>query len=158
MEQEDEQVSPSRLDDEELYELVWDAERDGLVEIGVDLRNLNRAGSPVFSVWDNGIPGIVFATAVLLTLVFAGWVWALAMAASGLILLLTSVNFLVMMRLRRRAWTKARSNLGNWQQIWRHGGLSLRLTQQPGVEAHSPEADWRDFARLYLAGSSHEQP
>lgn len=148
----------SGLDEEELYELVWDAERDGLVEIGIDLRNLNRAGSPVFSVWDNGIPGIVFVTAVLVTLVFAGWIWALAMAASGLILLLTSVNFLVMMRLRRRAWTKARSNLRNWQEIWRHGGLSLRLTQRPDVEAHSPDADWRDFARLYLTGSRHEQP
>lgn len=148
----------SAWDEEELYELIWDAEREGVIEIGIDLRSLNRPDSPVFSVWDNGIPGMAFVAAVLVTLVFAGWIWALAIAASGLILLLTSVNFLVMMRLRRRAWTMARSNLRSWREIWRQGGLSLRLTQHPDVEAHSPGSDWREFARLNLAEGRHEQP
>jgi len=144
-------LTSGELDDEELYEQIWDAERQGLLEIGIDLRRLNRPGSPAFSMWDNAIPGMLFVVAVLASLVFAGWVWALAVAASGLILLLTSVNFLVMMRLRRRAWTLARASLHHWRELWRMGGLSLRLIGRPEIEAHAPKGDWREFARRYLA-------
>lgn len=146
----------AEIDDEELYELIWDAEREGLLEIGIDLRRLNRPGSPAFSMWDNAIPGMLFVVAVVATLVFAGWIWALAVAASGLILLLTSVNFLVMMRLRRRAWTLARANLRHWRELWRMGGLSLRLIGRPEIEAHSPDADWRHFARRHLTEGGRE--
>lgn len=146
----------AEIDDEALYDLIWDAEREGLLEIGIDLRKLNRPGSPAFSMWDNAIPGMLFVVVVLATLIFAGWVWALALAASGLILLLTTVNFLVMMRLRRRAWTLARVDLRHWRELWRMGGLSLRLPAWPEIEAQAPEADWREFARRHLAEGGRE--
>lgn len=132
--------------DQQLHARIRRAEPAREIEIGVDLRRLNRPDSPVFARWDNALPGFALVAAVLLAFVLGGWVWALAIAASGLILLATVVNLLVMTRLRTRALRMALADAEGWQRLWDLGGLTLRLPGRPESECAAPE-DWRTLAR-----------
>jgi len=135
---------------EELYARVWYGERDKIVEIGVNLRDLNKPGSPVYRMLDNGCPMFVIAVAVIASWIWGNWMLALAMTASGVILLLTSINILVMLRLRNRALAFALSGPDGWEELWGRGGLTLRLTGDEASQIESPAGDWQAFARRRL--------
>lgn len=143
--------------DAKLHERIRDAERDRAVEIGVELRPLNQPDSPVYSMWENALPAFVLAAFVILVWFFAGWVWALAAAASGVILLVTVVNMLVMTRLRRRALALALADEAGWSSLWEMGVLSLRLPGQKNSECSGADGDWRGFAIRHLGGRRRAQ-
>lgn len=133
-----------------LHERICQAERDGRVEIGVELRPLNQPGSPVYSQWENATPTFVLAGAVVVVWAFAGWIWAASAAASGVILMLTVVNMAVMTRVRRRAMALALSDESGWAALWRQGVLSLRLPGRRDSECSGPDGDWRAFTIRHL--------
>jgi hypothetical protein len=137
--------------DQELFERIWYAVHDKQVDIGVNLRRLNKPGSPVFNTMENGLPLLIILFGVVAAVIAGGILWGLAILASGVILFLTVINIWVMDRLRRRTMQQALSGLTDWQSLWDLGGLSLRLLSDRAVESDSAaEDDWRGFARRHL--------
>ena len=132
--------------DEALHERIRVAEAERRVDVGVDLRPLNRPGSPVYVMWKNAAPTFGLAAIVVVVWLAADWIWAMAALASGVILLLTVVNMMVMTRVRRRALALALNDVAGWSSLWDQGVLSLRLPAEKGSECLSPHGDWRGFA------------
>ena len=134
----------------DLHERIVAAEGAQAVEVGLDLRRLNEPDSPVFNRAENSVPFFVAMGSVFAALYFGGWVWALAVAGSALILMATGLQYLLMLRLRRRALAYALANPEGWQRLWDKGGLTLRLPQREETLVESPEGDWTRFATRYL--------
>jgi len=143
--------------DQALFERIWYAERDGRIDLGFDLKLLNRPGSPVYRMSDNVLPWVAFVCLVVVGWRLAGWIGALAAAAATVVLIATTVNFAVMGRLRARARAHALSGRIGFAELWRLGALSLRLKGDPASEMQSPAQDWRDFARRRLPKSIESQ-
>ncbi|HKK30957.1 MAG TPA: hypothetical protein VKA18_11255 [Alphaproteobacteria bacterium] len=143
-------------DDAELYKRLWYADRDGAVELGFDLRHFNKPESPTFDRKDNVLPilGTVCCTATAWLL--GGWLWGLAIFASGVIFSLSTLNLWLMHRLRQRTLALARSGLDGWQGLWSYGGVSVRR-KGAAAEVVSPEQDWRDFARSLPVAAVYEE-
>jgi hypothetical protein len=143
-------------DDQSLFERIWYADQDERLLIGIDLRHFNRPGSPTHSHFDNTLPLIATVCCVATAWMLGGWVWGLGILASCVILTLTTANVWVMHRLRKRTLAVALSGLEGWREIWRYGGVTLRLmadyagASSPGPEAHAPADDWQTFARNHL--------
>lgn len=133
-----------------LHERIVAAEGAAAVEIGIDLRRLNEPGSPVFNRAENTVPFFVAMGSVFAALYFGGWVWALAVGGSALILMATGLQYLLMLRLRRRSLAYALSDPECWQRLWNMGGLTLRLPQREETLVESPDGDWTDFAARHL--------
>ncbi len=133
-----------------LHERIAAAESARAVEVGIDLRRLNEPDSPVFNRAENTGPFFVAMAAVFAALWFGGWVWALAVGASALILMATGLQYLLMIRLRRRALAYALADPDRWQRLWDIGGLTLRLPQREETLVESPDGDWARFAARYL--------
>jgi hypothetical protein len=150
-----ESVSAAYASDTELYKRIWYADRDGKVQIGIDLRRFNRDGSPTFSRRDNGLPLVLTACSVATAWMLGGWIWGLAILASGIIFSITTLNLWVMHRLRERTLAEARCGLAGWETLWRFGGISLRYSGEK-VETVSPANDWRDFAYRLPPVSTYE--
>lgn len=141
--------------DQSLFERVWYANRDNRLLIGIDLRHFNRPGSPTYSRSDNALPMIATACCVLTAWMLGGWVWALAILASGVILTLTTAQIWVMHRLRQRTLALVLGSLQDWLTVWRYGGIDLRLVRDGGESgptpgAAAPDDDWRAFVRRHL--------
>src|SRR3546814_8101114 len=117
-----------------LHEGICRAEQECGIDIGVELRPLNRPGSPVYSMWENATPAFVLAGGVIAVWVFAGWIWALSALASGVILMLSVVNMLVMTRVRRRTLRLALADAAGWNALWDEGVLSLRMRNRTETE------------------------
>ena len=143
--------------DQALFERIWYAERDGRIDLGFDLKLLNRPGSPVYKMSDNVLPWVAFICLVIVGWRLAGWIGALAAAAATVVLIATTVNFAVMNRLRVRARAHALSGRIGFAELWRHGALSLRIKGDPASEMQGPDQDWRDFARRRLPKSIEGQ-
>ena len=133
-----------------LHERIVAAEGARAVEVGIDLRRLNEPGSPVFNRAENSAPFFVAMAAVFAALYFGGWVWALAVAGTALILMATGLQYLLMVRLRRRALVYALSDPEGWQRLWDLGGLTLRLPGRDDTLIDSPDGDWTGFAARHL--------
>ena len=133
-----------------LHERIVAAEGARAVEVGIDLRRLNEPGSPVFNRAENSAPFFVAMGAVFAALYFGGWVWALAVAGTALILMATGLQYLLMLRLRRRALAYALSNPDHWQRLWDLGGLTLRMPNRDDTLMDSPDGDWTNFAARHL--------
>ncbi len=126
------------------------AEETRAVEIGVELRRLNKPDSPVFSRAENAAPFFVTVAAVAAGFWLGGWLWALAIGASALILVATGVHYLIMLRLRRRALAYALADAERWQRLWDLGALTLRLPRRDETRIDSPAGDWTGFAARHL--------
>ena len=136
--------------DQALYERIWYAHRDQKLLIGIDLRHFNKAGSPTYHQKDNALPLVATLCCCTTAWMLGGWVWALAILGSGIILMLTTINVWVMHRLRARTMGVALAGWDGWLMLWRHGGVSLRLPQEEAGEIKAPDGDWRAFARQKL--------
>ena len=133
-----------------LHERIVAAEGARAVEVGIDLRRLNEPDSPVFNRAENSGPFFAAMGAVFAAFYFGGWVWALAAAGTALILMATGLQYLLMLRLRRRALAYALSDPEGWQRLWDLGGLTLRLPSRDDTLVDSPEGDWPGFAARHL--------
>lgn len=138
-------------EDQALYERIWLAQRDGKVEIGTELRALNKPGSPIFKWSENLLPWVAFVALTLVGLKMAGWIGAVAVAAGMTVLMMTTFSFLVLSRVRKRAKDYALSGRVGFETLWNGGGLTLRLTGDAASEINSPDDDWQTFARERLA-------
>ena len=133
-----------------LHERIVAAEGARAVEVGLDLRRLNEPDSPVFNRGENAVPFFVSVGAVFAALYLGGWVWALAVAGTALILMATGLQYLLMLRLRRRALAYALSDPEGWQRLWDLGGLTLRMPRRDDTLIDSPDGDWTGFATRHL--------
>ena len=133
-----------------LHERIVAAEGAQAVEVGIDLRRLNEPDSPVFNRAENSAPFFVAMGSVFAALYFGGWIWALAVAGTALILMATGLQYVLMLRLRRRALAYALSDPERWQKLWDMGGLTLRMPGRDDTGIQSPEDDWTRFAARHL--------
>jgi len=134
----------------EMYEWVRAGHRERAVEIGLDLKRLNRPGSPLFSAVDNAVPVVLLIGATLFAGLYGGIAWALCASVLGGVLLALGANAYVLSRLRARAIQMAFGGPDSWQVLWDAGVLSLRLPGRPETEVESPKVDWRKFAFRHL--------
>lgn len=137
-------------DDQALYDRIWLAQRDGKVEIGTDLRALNKPGSPAYKRSENLLPWVAFGALTLVGYQMAGWIGAVAVATGMAVLMMTTFSFLVLSRVRNRAKDYALSGRMGFEQLWDGGGLTLRMTGDAASEITGPDDDWRTFARQRL--------
>lgn len=144
-------------DEQDLFERVWYAERDGRIDLGFELKLLNKPGSPVFSIADIMLPWVATLCLAVVGWRLGGWVGAGVAIASMIILIATTINFAVMRRLRRRALDYALSGRRGFDDLWRMGALSVRLKDQPASEIRGPEGDWRGFASSRLPKTRAER-
>lgn len=144
-------------DEQDLFERIWYGQRDGRLDLGVDLTVANKPSSPVFSRSDNLLPWLALVCLVLVGWRLGGWVAALAVAASMIILIATTINFAVMRRLRLRAVDYAMSGAKGFDELWALGALSLRLNGEEASEIQGPDDDWRRFATQRLPKTQAER-
>ena len=137
-------------DDQALFERIWYAARDGRVEIGTDLKRLNRPGSPVFSHAETLSPWLALVCLTIAGWLIGGWIVGLAVLFGMLILIGTTINFIVLTRLRNRALAYAMSGLGGFISLWEEGALTLRLKDDEASEIEAPDGDWRSFVSRHL--------
>jgi hypothetical protein len=143
-------------EDIELFKRVWYANRDGRIDIGIDLRHFNKAGSPTFEARDNALPIVATACCTATAWMLGGWIWGLAIFGSGIIFSMTTLNIWLMQRLRKRTIDLALSSAAGWEEMWRYGGVSLRRAGQE-LETIGPAQDWRTFARTLPMASRYEE-
>ena len=144
-------------DEQDLFERIWYGERDGRLDLGVDLKILNKPGSPVFSRSDTLLPWLAMICLTIVGWRLGGWVGALAAAGAMIVLIATTINFAVMRRLRLRALDYALSGLSGFDRLWAMGALSLRLRGEPESEIRGPDDDWRGFAQARLPKTRAER-
>jgi hypothetical protein len=137
--------------DQDLYERIWYAHQDEKLMIGIDLRHYNKPGSPTYQQKENALPLVATLCCTASAWMLGGWIWGLAILASGIILTLTTLNVWVMQRLRTRTMAIALSGLDGWLLLWRFGGISLRIAGNHASEVTAPDGDWRAYARHTLA-------
>lgn len=146
----------NKADDIELFKRLWYANRDGQIDIGVDLRRFNRPGSPTFDRRDNTLPILGTVCCALTAWMLGGWVWGLAILGSGVIFSVTTLNFWLMTRLRNRTLALALSGYDGWEEAWGYGGMSLRRRGEE-AETTGPVQDWRPFARTLPPAADYEE-
>lgn len=144
-------------DEQDLFERVWYGERDGRIDLGVDLKRLNKPNSPVFSHVDHLLPWAALICLAIAGWRLGGWVGAFAAAASMLVLILTTINWAVMDRLRKRTVAHAMSGRSGFDELWALGGLSIRIKGEATSEVKGPDGDWRAFARSRLPKTAAER-
>ena len=144
-------------DEQDLFERIWYGQRDGRIDLGVDLTIVNKPSSPVFSRSDNLLPWLALICLVAVGWRLGGWVAALAVAASMIILIATTINFAVMRRLRLRAVDYAMSGTKGFDELWSLGALSLRMAGEDASEIQGPDDDWRQFANQRLPKTQAER-
>ncbi len=144
-------------DEQDLYERIWYGVRDGRVDLGADLKILNKPGSPVFSRSDNLLPWVALLALIVVGWRLGGWIGAAAAAASMLILIATTINLAVMARLRKKAIAYALSGRTGFETLWNAGALSMRLRGDAASEIRGPDEDWRPFASQRLPRTKAEK-
>lgn len=111
---------------------------------------LNRPGSSVYSAYENWGPLGLIGFLGLYTGATVTWqVGVSVFLGLGLIGFLILPKW-VLRKLRVRVLEKAFASEGGWEELWREGGISIRLAMDPSVACDAPGGDWRAFARTYL--------
>lgn len=144
-------------DEQDLFERIWYGQRDGRIDLGVDLQLLNKPGSPVFSRSDTLLPWVALICLTIVGWRLGGWVGALAAGCSTVILIATTINFAVMRRLRKRTLEYALSGVKGFEDLWARGALSLRMAGEAASEVRGPDGDWRAFADRRLPKTQAER-
>ena len=136
-----------RTGDETPHELIYRAYLLGWIHFGTRLFALNRPGSPVYNAYENWGPValILFLSAYIG--VTKGWLWGLSLLAVLAFFGFALIPKYVLRKMRVRVLEKAFSSEGGWRELWRAGGLSMRLSSDPTIECIAPEGDWEAFAR-----------
>ncbi|MFM2130186.1 MAG: hypothetical protein RL477_1732 [Pseudomonadota bacterium] len=119
---------------------------------------LNRAGSSVYNAYENWGPMALIAFLGLYTGLTTTWqVGVSTFLGLGLLGFLILPKW-VLRKLRTRVLEKAFSTEGGWEELWKEGGISIRLAMNPAVECNAPEGDWCAFARMYLNKPDDQRP
>jgi hypothetical protein len=107
---------------------------------------LNSRRSPVHNIWENVIPyGLILL--MIGNYTYTMGLKGLVLTASlGLGVGLFVVPRWVMVKVRKRTVNYAFADAASWDELWRIGGLSMRLADKPEAVCDSPDGDWRAFA------------
>src|SRR5690606_802561 len=130
--------------------------------VDVEVKAVNRAGSPSFRTTDIVVPWFV-------AVVLAAYAGAAYGVVVGIALLVIAAGVIVMVlrplnrrRTVDRTVAAAFANLENWETLWRMGGLCVR---RPGAApCRAPEGDWQAVGRALTgerpvdAQSADKQP
>jgi hypothetical protein len=127
------------------HALLYQAYVENKVHLGMK-GALNTRRSPVHNLWENLIPyGLILLVIVNYTYT-AGWEGFVLTASLGLGVGAFVIPRWVMNKVRRRTMIVAFSSAEGWESLWRIGGLSMRLDEDPSVVCDSPDGDWQAFA------------
>lgn len=133
------------------HSLIYQAYLDGRLHLGLKYFQLNRRGSPVYKLWENVLP---FAMIILIVAQYTYDYGYIGFAASLVLTGLLGFYFIprwLAKRVRLRGMQMAMSGEQGWETLWRAGGLSMRMADDPEKAADSPDDDWRSFAEKYLS-------
>ena len=124
---------------------LLDAER---VKLGVNIRQMNAPGSPVYQAWENvTIPCLLLATSFLATLYVSTWV-GFGLLAAGTAWWIVKVLPKVREGVFDRSAAFALSSEAAFDAMWVKGVLSLYAKMPDGTErAAAKRQDWRAFVR-----------
>jgi hypothetical protein len=152
-----EELGP-RTGDETPHELIYRAYLLGWIHFGTKVAVLNRPGSTVYNAYENWGPIGLIGFLSLYTGVTSSW-----QAGISLFLALAFFGFLflpkwVLRKLRLRVLEKAFSSEGGWMELWKEGGISIRLAADASKECNAPDDDWAAFAVTYLDRPDNSPP
>lgn len=132
------------------HQMIYNAYEGGRIHIGPIFAILNRKGAPDYSQVENYLPyGLLAGLVVVYTYQMGLW-GGIATLLFSVLLILRPVPRWILKRLRHRTMDRAFGNEEGWDQLWKIGGLSIRLAQDPETMCESPDGDWRHFAETHL--------
>lgn len=132
------------------HELIYNAYQQGRIHIGPIFGILNRKGAPDYNVVENYLP---YAMLVGLTVVYTfqmGLWGGIAAFLFSVLLAIRPVPRWILKRLRHRTMDRIFGSEEGWNQLWRMGGLSIRLSDDVDTICESPQDDWRRYAVNHL--------
>jgi hypothetical protein len=134
-------------DIQDLYERIWYGVQGQRVQLGFDLKLLNKPGSPVFSARDALLPWMALLLLAIGGWRVGGWIGSAAAVLAMLVLMATTINYAVMKRLRERSEKYALSGHLSFEELWQVGAISLRIAGNDSEEFKGPSMEWTAFAR-----------
>lgn len=144
-------VPTSHPEPDSPHGLICQAYVENKVHLGLKYFDLNKRGSPVYKLWENVVPYAMIAIVVAQYTYDYGFNgFAISLVVLGLLGFYFIPRWLAK-RVRARAMGMALAGEATWDELWKAGGLSMRLDDNPEIMCDSPNGDWRGFARQYLA-------
>jgi len=147
---------PTPSSDAELgaaHQLIYQAYVAHKIHLGMK-GALNSRRSPAHNIWENLVPyGLILFLIgnYTYTMGFKGFVLS---ASLGLGVGAFVIPRWIMTKVRRRAVILAFGSAEGWDALWRVGGLSIRLDEDPTVVCDSPGGDWKAFAVQHFGKSA----
>ncbi len=132
------------------HQLIYDAYLQGRIHIGPIFAVLNRKDAPDYSQVDNYLPYILLLGVIAIYSYQMGMWGGIAALVFSLVFILRPVPRWILKRLRHRTMDRAFGSVEGWDQLWRIGGLSIRLATDVEAVCESPDGDWRRFAETHL--------
>jgi len=120
----------------------------GNVKLGINIRQMNSPGSPVYRTWENiTVPMLLLGSSMLATLYIHTWV-GLAVLVAGAAWWILKVLPKVRDGVFDRSAAFALSSEPVFDALWAKGVLSLYAKMPDGSErAAAKRQDWRAFVR-----------
>jgi hypothetical protein len=127
------------------HALIYQAYVENKVHLGMK-GALNSTRSPVHNLWENLVPYALVLLVIGNYTYTAGFQGFILTASLGLGVGAFVIPRWVMNKVRRRTMIVAFSSAEGWDSLWRIGGLSMRLDEDPEIVCDSPDDDWQAFA------------
>ena len=140
---------PSRQD-----QLIFQGLQRAIVEkkafLKVNVRQLNKIGSPVFNPWENILPmflavGLAIATMYIVNLTM-GTIMLVVLCLIDVIVMPLILEPIIQNRLARRIVPKIEKFL----IAWYYGGFKIVLVAEPTYCCMAKLEDWREFTTEYF--------
>jgi hypothetical protein len=132
------------------HRLLYQAYLTHRVHLGMK-GNLNSRASPVHNIWENVIPYALILLMIVNYSYTMGWQGFVLTVSLGIGVGLFLIPRWIMIKVRKRTVARAFASADAWDELWRFGGLSMRLAEDPSVVCDSPDGDWQAFARAHFA-------
>lgn len=118
------------------------------VKLGINIRQMNAPGSPVYQAWENvTVPAILLVSSLLATMYIHTWV-GFAILAVGAAWWILKVLPKIRDGVFDRSAAFALSSEAAFDALWARGVLSLYARMPDGTErAAAKRQDWRAFVR-----------
>jgi hypothetical protein len=118
------------------------------VKLGINIRQMNAPGSPVYQAWENvTVPAILLTASLLATMYIHTWV-GFAVLAGGAAWWILKVLPKIRDGVFDRSAAFALSSEAAFDALWARGVLSLYAKMPDGTErAAAKRQDWRAFVR-----------
>ena len=125
----------------------------GQVKLGINIRQMNAPGSPVYRTWENiTVPSLLLATSLLATMYVHTWI-GFAILAGGAAWWILKVLPGIRDGVFDRSAAFALSSEAAFDALWARGVLSLYARMPDGTErAAAKRQDWRAFVRSLAEG------